>query len=211
MAQLIRGTDIILYTETGAEPIPNVLIGEPQFAQAESFGGSTVTYTLAILKGDTHDWTDRVVSFFGQMFRTVGSPVQGIEANIPLAWNKKITVRQLAVNGIVTIYESGNFARHIYPQVYLRDHRGSHVMKTGAQKTGRLTVRIHAVVNTDSYIPKPGDMIVPTECDFVFDTASEQSISASMMAFRRQFAFAVIREVSEDYCGTLPDFITEAE
>lgn len=208
---MIQGTDITLYTGSAAETVSNVLIGEPQFAQAEAFGGSTVTYTLAIPKGDVHDWTDRVVGWNGQLFRTVGTPVQGIEANVPLAWNKKITVRQLAVNGIVTIYESSNFARHIYPQVYLRDHRGSHVMKTGAQKTGRLTVRIHAVVNTDSYIPKSGDIIVPTECDFVFDTASEQSISASMMAFRRQFDFAVIREVSEDYCGTLPDFIAEAE
>lgn len=208
---MIHGTDITLYTASGTETVSNVLIGEPQFAQAESFGGNTVTYTLAIPKGDTHDWTDRVIGWNGQLFRTVGTPVQGIEANIPLSWNKKITVRQLTVNGAVTVYESVSFARHIYPQVYLRDHRGSHVLKTGEQKTGGLTVRIHAVINADSYIPKPGDMIVPTECNFAFDTATQQSTSESMAAFRRQFDCAVIREVTEDYCGTLPDIITAAE
>lgn len=211
MRQMIHGTDITLYTASGAETVSNVLIGEPQFAGAETSGGSTVTYTLAIPKGDTHDWTDRVVSFFGQMFRTVGSPVQGIDANIPLSWNKKITVRQLAVNGAATVYESESYTRHLFPQVYLRDHRGSKTLKTGEQKSGRLTVRLYAVCSADGYIPKPGDILVPEACEFAFDTATQQSVSESMAAFRQQYSFAVIREVTEEYCGTVPDIIAAAE
>ena len=56
--------------------------------------GKKVVYTLAIPKGDSHDWTNKVVQFFGQRWRTVGVPLEGIEDMIPLDWNKKVTVER---------------------------------------------------------------------------------------------------------------------
>ena len=56
--------------------------------------GRRLAYTLAIPKGDTHDWEDAKVEFFGQSFRTCGGVVQGIESMIPLCWNKKVQVVQ---------------------------------------------------------------------------------------------------------------------
>lgn len=84
------------YTET-AETIDNVLIGEPsteEILDTLNLTGKTLAYTLAIPKGDTHTWTDRKVEFFGETFRTIGEPTQGIEALIPLAWNKKVKVER---------------------------------------------------------------------------------------------------------------------
>jgi hypothetical protein len=56
--------------------------------------GKKVVYTLAIPKGDNNDWTNKVVQFFGQRWRTVGVPLEGIEEMIPLNWNKKVTVER---------------------------------------------------------------------------------------------------------------------
>lgn len=56
--------------------------------------GKKAVYTLAIPKGDDHDWTNKVVQFFGQRWRTVGVPLEGIEDMIPLDWNKKVTVER---------------------------------------------------------------------------------------------------------------------
>lgn len=52
------------------------------------------TYQLAIPKGDTHDWNNADVEFFGHKWHTVGLPIEGIESNIPLDWNKKVTVER---------------------------------------------------------------------------------------------------------------------
>lgn len=52
--------------------------------------GKKAVYTLAIPKGDLHNWEDSIVEFFGQRFRTFGPMVMGIEENIPLRWNGKI-------------------------------------------------------------------------------------------------------------------------
>ena len=81
------------------EPIDveNVLIGEPSAEDVTTtidLTGKRVAYTLAIPKGDTNDWTDKKVSFWGETFRTIGAPTQGIESNIPLAWNKKVKVER---------------------------------------------------------------------------------------------------------------------
>lgn len=54
--------------------------------------GKHAVYQLAIPKGDTHTWTDRKISFFGQDWKAIGPETQGIEDNIPLRWNKKIKV-----------------------------------------------------------------------------------------------------------------------
>lgn len=83
-----------VYTET-TEEVHNVLIGEPEtkdIIDDLQLYGKRLAYTLAIPKGDTHDWTDTKVQFFGQTFRTFGKPTEGIEEMIPLSWNKKVKV-----------------------------------------------------------------------------------------------------------------------
>lgn len=54
--------------------------------------GKKAIYDLAIPKGDTHDWINKKVQFFGKTWRTIGVPLEGIEDMIPLDWNKKVTV-----------------------------------------------------------------------------------------------------------------------
>ena len=84
------------YTET-PEVVKNVLIGEPStqdIIDEINLSGKQLAYTLAIPKGDSHVWTDRTVEFFGEKFRTIGNPTQGIENLIPLDWNKKVKVER---------------------------------------------------------------------------------------------------------------------
>ncbi|MGN1101285.1 MAG: hypothetical protein ACI4RG_03775, partial [Huintestinicola sp.] len=68
MIQMIKGMDIILYTNGTADTVSNVLVGEP------SSDGSM--YTIAVPKGDDHNWVDKIVEFFGRKFRTIGLPEQ---------------------------------------------------------------------------------------------------------------------------------------
>ena len=85
-----------IYEETPLS-IENVLIGEPttdQVIDELNLSGKRLAYTLAIPKGDTHEWTDRKVEFFGEVFRTFGKPTQGIDHLIPLSWNKKVKVER---------------------------------------------------------------------------------------------------------------------
>lgn len=79
------------------ETVENVLVGEPAGSDVptdDNLTGKHVAYTLAIPKGDNHVWTDRRVSFFGEMFKVIGTPTQGIDHLIPLAWNKKVRVER---------------------------------------------------------------------------------------------------------------------
>ena len=64
------------------------LVGETQL------NGKRAVYELCIPKGDNHDWQDKRVEFFGQMWRTFGIPLQWIEKNVPLDWNIKIKVER---------------------------------------------------------------------------------------------------------------------
>ncbi len=59
-----------------------------------SLSGKKADYTLAIPKGDNHDWGDKEVRFFGEKWRTVGLALEGIEELIPLEWNKKVMVER---------------------------------------------------------------------------------------------------------------------
>lgn len=107
----MRGVTIILYNkvQTGvdafnrpvyedvATTVDNVLIGEPtteDVINELNLTGKHLAYTLAIPKGDTHEWNDRKVEFFGEVFHTYGEPTQGIEHLIPLSWNKKVKVER---------------------------------------------------------------------------------------------------------------------
>lgn len=93
------GTDSFnrpIYTETPVA-IDNVLVGEPStqdILDTKNLTGKQLAYTLAIPKRDAHVWTNRTVEFWGERFRTIGEPTQGIEDMIPLAWNRKVKVER---------------------------------------------------------------------------------------------------------------------
>ena len=83
-----------VYSETPVT-VENVLVGEPtsdEVTDALNLYGKHVAYTLAIPKGDENTWTGRTVEFFGEKFKVIGHPTQGIDHLIPLAWNKKVRV-----------------------------------------------------------------------------------------------------------------------
>ena len=107
----MKGITIILYDkrQTGIDDfnrpvyedveteVNNVLIGEPtteDVANELNLSGKHLAYTLAIPKGDTHDWENQVIEFWGKTWKSFGFPIEGIESNIPLAWNKKVTVER---------------------------------------------------------------------------------------------------------------------
>lgn len=82
------------YTE---EVVKNVLVApanSDDIATSKDLTGKKAVYTLAIPKGDRHDWTDCIVCFFGQEWHAIGYPLEGIEENIPLDWNKKVMVER---------------------------------------------------------------------------------------------------------------------
>lgn len=100
---------IVLETVTGEDPFGNpivtettedvedVLVGSPSADDAAStisLYGKTCAFVLGIPRTDTHDWTDRVVIIFGERYRTIGWPERGIDANIPLRWNRNVRVER---------------------------------------------------------------------------------------------------------------------
>lgn len=76
--------DNVLVSPTSTDDVTNQL----------SLTGKKAVYTLAIPKGDLHDWENKEVIFFGQKWRTVGLATEGIESMIPLEWNKKVMVER---------------------------------------------------------------------------------------------------------------------
>lgn len=198
MTQILRGTDIQLYSGNQIITVENVLIGEPS-ADGKS-------YTLGIPKGDQHIWTDRKIGFFGRIFRTVGLPAKGIEANIPLVWGQNVRAEYADITGKCTIYEKNTYTRHVFEDVFFYDGRGEKTSKTGAVPTEDITVKIYSFTHDGSYIPKPGDFIINGECSIIFDTTSEQTVSESMAEFRRLAGdVGVISSAKCTMNGLLPD------
>lgn len=85
-----------VYTETAVN-VDDVLVypaSSTEILETTNLYGKKAVYTLAIPKGDTHEWEDKRVSFFGKEWHTFGIPTQGIEENIPLRWNMKVMVER---------------------------------------------------------------------------------------------------------------------
>lgn len=85
-----------IYTET-SEPVQNVLVSPLSQSGEEilnelSLNGKKARYQLAIPKGDEHNWENAVVEFFGERWQTIGFSTIGIDALIPLDWNRKVVV-----------------------------------------------------------------------------------------------------------------------
>ena len=106
---LIHGITVILHekTQTGKDSIGspiyevspvavnNVLVGQPvgdEIISNTDLHGKKAEYMLGIPKGDTHNWEDSDVEFFGKKYKTFGPVIEGIEDMIPLEWHKKIAV-----------------------------------------------------------------------------------------------------------------------
>ena len=96
----VAGVDALnapIYTET-AITVDNVLVAPvsaDEVLQTYTLTGRKAVYQMAIPKGDANDWTaGKRVSFFGQDWRIIELPEEGIEALIPLAWNKKVKVER---------------------------------------------------------------------------------------------------------------------
>lgn len=89
-----------IYTTT-EENVSDVLVGEPStddITNTITMYGKKIAYTLAIPKGDAHTWEDTTVKLpepFGGTYHTIGYPTAGIEANIPLRWNKKVHLERI--------------------------------------------------------------------------------------------------------------------
>lgn len=88
------------YTTVSVD-VEDVLVGEPStddVTNTLTMYGKKIAYTLAIPKGDTNDWVDTNVFLpdpFTGKYHTIGYPTAGIEANIPLRWNKKVHLERL--------------------------------------------------------------------------------------------------------------------
>lgn len=111
---MIHGIDVTLITKTQTgtdafnhpiytvkeETVSDVLVGEPsadEITSTLSLYGKQIKYTLAIPKGDTHTWVDTQVILpepFAGTYKTIGFPTAGIDANIPLRWNKKVMIER---------------------------------------------------------------------------------------------------------------------
>ena len=81
-----------------AVDVENVLVApatEQEILDTINLTGRRAVYTLGIPKGDTHDWANQRVRFFGNEWRTIGEPIEGIEDLIPLHWNKKVRVESI--------------------------------------------------------------------------------------------------------------------
>lgn len=109
MAVMIKGISVILHVKQKSgidgfnrpvytyskEQVDNVLVSPSStddIVTSQDLYGKKAVYTLAIPKGDTHTWEDCEVEFFGKTWKTFGFPIEGIEAGIPLDWNKKVMV-----------------------------------------------------------------------------------------------------------------------
>lgn len=109
MVQMLKGEPVMLtvkeqtglddadrpiFKETAVQ-VNNVLIGQPstdEVVNEFNLSGRKIAYVLGIPKGDTHTWENTTVSFWGMTFRTIGKPMRGIEANIPLSWGMNVKV-----------------------------------------------------------------------------------------------------------------------
>lgn len=110
---LIKGITVYLHVKTrsGVDdfnrqlydeelvPIENVLVaplaqdGDAALSEI-ALNTKSARYQLAIPKGDTHNWEDCIVDFFGATWKSTGYSTLGIEDLIPLDWNRKVVVER---------------------------------------------------------------------------------------------------------------------
>lgn len=100
---------LVQTTQTGTDPfgepiyteelvdVSGVLVGNPSSDDITStmeLYGKQITYMLGIPKGDTHNWVDAEVVIWGDRYKTIGYPITGEYANIPLKWGQNVRVER---------------------------------------------------------------------------------------------------------------------
>jgi len=94
------GTDGFNHAIYGERPVEvdNVLVApvsSTELLETYNLTGRRAVYQLAIPKGDEHEWKEGGrVNFFGEDWRIIAIPTEGIEDLIPLSWNKKVQVER---------------------------------------------------------------------------------------------------------------------
>lgn len=79
------------------EDVKDVLVGQPSTEDSltsVSLYGKRCAYVLGIPRSDTHEWVDTDVIIYGERYRTQGYPERGIDANVPLRWNRNVKVER---------------------------------------------------------------------------------------------------------------------
>lgn len=102
MSNLLNSGISISLTERDAakaDTITNVLVGEPfteDITDPVSLFETRTGYTMAIPKGDAHVWTGGTVRLGSDTtdWHVVGTFTEGIDALIPLAWNRKVKIER---------------------------------------------------------------------------------------------------------------------
>ena len=75
--------------------VDGVFIGSPggqEVANELTLTGKRWQYTLGIPKGDTHNWENARVDFYGRQWRTFGAPIVGIPELMPFSWGMNVKV-----------------------------------------------------------------------------------------------------------------------
>lgn len=104
----IKGIDVVLHErtvdstdalgnpvyKTADTTVHNVLVAPSSvddLIDKSRLEGTKELYTLGVPKGNTNTWLENTVTFFGKTWHCYAEK-EGIEANIPLAWNKTVYV-----------------------------------------------------------------------------------------------------------------------
>ena len=104
---MLKGISVLLYvkSKSGVDALGNPIYTEEpiqvddvlvapssnsEIVDMMNIYGKRTEYTLGIPKGDTNEWENVTVEFFGQKFKTFGSVIQGQEELVPLRWHKKV-------------------------------------------------------------------------------------------------------------------------
>ena len=82
---------LVKETVTGYDPFKHPIVTQET---VDVLYGKKIAYVLGIPKGDTNDWTDRIVIIWGERYRTIGFPEKGILENIPLRWGQNVKVER---------------------------------------------------------------------------------------------------------------------
>ena len=81
--------------ETREVEVDNVLItptSDTDIVNEIQMYGKASVYTLSLPKGDTHNWEDSVIEFWGKKWKSFGTVVKYQEELVPGQWNGKVKV-----------------------------------------------------------------------------------------------------------------------
>lgn len=94
------GFNAPIYTET-TENVADVIVGNVSTSETlENLDlyGKKVVYELGIPAGDSHNWLDTDVEFFGRTWHTFGQYKQCIVSNMPPAFRGRKNIYVMAID-----------------------------------------------------------------------------------------------------------------